>query len=352
MGVFKKFYYVYFWGSVVSRNFHQHLFSFSKHISWKIVACVLLGCFLFWGQSTQPSKIANPLQSEKKSLPWSRLSQMTKPKLIESFAKKEQIEKDLLTFQPILHATVALALPEEESIPQQVSVILTLREGEELSGSMIHAIIDYLSGSLPGLDKNSISLSDNLGNVYAPANNISPSLLITKITTHLTHLLPKEHFTVNHIASSEHPRILLTINENYLKTFASPQKQQLTTHIEQYVSQVCPQPLCATLEVLPFAKHRKYSTWNKSITGLVILLLSLIITAAASCVLALHAYDRTSHVERKFKRGINITKLVELLQKEPPEKIALILSYLDPMKAQELINKLPEEKRNQVLKLQ
>lgn len=333
-------------------NLHQHLLSFSKHFSWKIVACIILGCFLFLGKTTSPSQRTNPIAPEKTSFLWSRLSQIAKPKLIESFAQKEQIEKDLQTFQPIQHATVALSLSEEDHIPQQVSVILTLRDGEELSGSMIQAIIDYLSSSLPSLDKNLISVSDNLGNVYAPINNVSPSLLITKITSHLTHLLPKEHFTVTHIESFEQPRILLTINENYLKAFSEQKKQQLTTHIEQYVSQVCSPPLCMMLEILPFASPRKHIVWTKSFTGIVILLLSLVITAAASCVLALHAYERIPHTERKFKRGINVTKLVELLQKEPPEKIALILSYLDPVKSQELLSKLPEEKKHQILKLQ
>lgn len=328
--------------------------SLFKQSSWKIILGLAVCGFLFFGQTAQSERTPLPLKQEKKNLSWLRLSQMTKPRTVESFAKKEQIEKDLLTFQPISHATVALSLPEEEdNLLQQVSVILTLHEGEELSGSIVHAIIDYLSGCLPGIDRNHITLSDNLGNVYAPANNTSPSLLITTITTHLARLLPKEHFIVNNIPSTEQPQIYLTLNETYLNTLPQPKTQQLVTHVENYLAHVCPHQQSPMVEILPFTKTaNKSPIWSKSLTSLTILLVSLVIVAGACCCLAFHAYEHMPQGEYKIKRGINMTKLVELLQKEPPEKIALILSYLDSTKAEELLNRLPEDTRSQILKLQ
>ncbi|ETR79622.1 Flagellar M-Ring Protein [Chlamydia pneumoniae B21] len=81
-----------------------------------------------------------------------------------------------------------------------------------------------------------------------------------------------------------------------------------------------------------------------------ILVISLMIVALASFYLARHAYERVSPEPRKIKRGINISKLLEIIQKESPEKIALILSYLDPKKAEALLNRLPEDLKHQVLK--
>lgn len=40
-----------------------------------------------------------------------------------------------------------------------------------------------------------------------------------------------------------------------------------------------------------------------------------------------------------------------MMKRESPEKVALILSYLDAAKAEELLDKLPEDMRNAVLKL-
>lgn len=310
--------------------------------------------FFFFGQTAQPETIHISPKQEKKQFSWLRLSQIAKPKMVESFAKKEQIEKDLLTFQPIAHATVALSLPEEDdNCLQQVAVILTLHEGEELSGSIVHAIIDYLSGCLPGIDKNQITVSDNFGNVYAPTNNASPSLLITSITTHLSRLLPKEHFIVNSLPSSEHTHIHLTLNETYLNTLSQSKMKQLVTHIENYLAHICPHQQASMVEILPFTKTTKKSHfWSKSMTSLTILLISLLIIAGASFCLAFYTYELMPQHAGKIKRGIDITKLVELLQKEPPEKIVLILSYLDSTKAEELLNRLPEHTRNQILKLQ
>ena len=62
--------------------------------------------------------------------------------------------------------------------------------------------------------------------------------------------------------------------------------------------------------------------------------------------------EKLSKSQQKEKiQSINIPKLIEMMKRESPEKVALILSYLDAAKAEELLDKLPEDMRNAVLKL-
>ncbi|CRH47910.1 type III secretion system protein [Chlamydia trachomatis] len=80
------------------------------------------------------------------------------------------------------------------------------------------------------------------------------------------------------------------------------------------------------------------------------MLLSLGILGFATFYLAFHTYDHVSQQKEKIQ-SINIPKLIEMMKRESPEKVALILSYLDSAKAEELLNKLPEEMKSAVLKL-
>ncbi|WP_100934267.1 type III secretion system protein [Candidatus Chlamydia corallus] len=321
------------------------------------LGCLLVigavSCAILFEKSSKPSSTPTPAKTEKISGNWLKLTQMGNPKLIESLAKKEQLEKDLTSFHPIVSSKVAIALPTEDDViaPLHLSVILTLGKEESLTPSLLFSITDYLCSSLPGLKREHISLSDNLGNLYMPASITINSLLIHTLENYLSKIFPKEHFAFAYHGKENKPTLQLTLNESYLSHLAGEELKKIITHITHYLHQNYDDSYDIVIETLPFARvPNKKSLPSKVLIGSMILAISLMIVSLASFYLARHAYERVSPEPKKIKRGINISKLLEIIQKESPEKIALILSYLDPKKAEALLNRLPEDLKHQVLK--
>ncbi|SYX09366.1 type III secretion system protein,Secretory protein of YscJ/FliF family [Chlamydia poikilotherma] len=318
-----------------------------------LVVSTALGSALFFGKNASKS----PDFSEppaKKTTGWFKLSQVGNPKLLESLAKKEQIERDLTMFQSVANATVALSLPTEDdpNIVPQVSVILSSHKNEVFSSSLLLSITDYLSSSIPGLNKEHITLSDNLGNIYSPGEFPTNSLLLSACEGYLGKIFPKEHFSLAYLATKNSPTVQLTINEKYLAKFPKEKREAFLIHAEDHLKKICGNTHAIVIEKFPFSQTiQKDRLSYKLLVGGTILLSSLGIIALASFYLAFYAYERIPVESKKIKQGINITKLVEILQKESPEKIRLILSYLDPNKADEIFNHLPEDVKHQVLKL-
>ncbi|BAE80879.1 type III secretion flagellar biosynthesis M-ring protein [Chlamydia felis Fe/C-56] len=317
-----------------------------------LVISSALGSAIFFGKNTSKSPDFSP-PSEKKTTGWFKLSQVGNPKLLESLAKKEQIERDLTMFQSVASATVALSLPTEDDphIIPQVSVILSTRKNETFSSSLLHSITDYLSSSIPGLTKEHITLSDNLGNVYSPGEISKNSLFLSTCEGYLGKIFPKEHFILSYLANNT-PTIQLTINEKYLAKFSKAKREAFLVHAEEHLKKIYGHTHSIVIERFPFSQTSKKDWLSyRLLVGGTILLSSLGIIAVASFYLAFYAYERIPSESKKIKQGINITKLVEILQKESPEKIRLILSYLDPKKAEEIFKHLPEDIQHQVLKL-
>ncbi|WP_201456386.1 type III secretion system protein [Chlamydia sp. 17-3921] len=318
-----------------------------------LLLCIgVLSCILFFGKTSQTPAISTP-KIEKSSGSWLKISQAGNFKFCEALAKKEQLEKDLITFHPIASAKVAFALPSETEIetPLRLSVILTLQKDQPLTPTLLFSITDYLCSSLPGLDKKNITLSDNFGNFYTPESININFLLFSSLENYLSKLFPKEHFALSCIPTKDKPILQLDVNETYLSCLSKENAARVWGHASHYLHQYYSNNYTVMTKQIPFAHKTKNSRDISKyfITGM-ILLSSLGIVALASLYLAWHAYERIESKPRKIKRGINITKLIEIIQKEPPQKIALILSYLDPKKAEELLNKLPEDIHHQVLK--
>ncbi|AAP05646.1 type III secretion system protein [Chlamydia caviae] len=317
-----------------------------------LVVSAALGSALLFGKNTSKSPdFSQP--SEKKTPGWFKLSQVGNPKLLESLAKKEQIERDLTMFHSVANATVALSLPTEDDpdIIPQVSVILSSHKDEVFSSSLLLSIVDYLSSSIPGLAKEHITLSDNLGNTYSPGE-FSNSLLLSACESYLGKIFPKEHFALTCLNAKQTPTIQLTVNEKYLAKFPKDKRESFLKHAEDQLKKISGDNHPIVIEKFPFSQTiQKDRLSYKLLVGGIILLSSLGIIALASFYLAFYAYERIPLESKKIKQGINITKLVEILQKESPEKIRVILSYLDPKKADEIFQHLPEDVKHQVLKL-
>lgn len=315
--------------------------------------CLLAGALIcLWGFGKTSSSPEAPTPKLEKSGAWLKISQAGNLKLCETLAKKEQLEKDLTIFHPIASAKVALALPSDSEVshPLKLSVILTLHKDQYLTPMLLFSIADYLCSSFPGLRHEDITLSDNDGNFYTPELIDTNFLLLFSLENYLSKIFPKEHFSLSCLPKKEKPTLQLTVNKTFLEKLSKEHATKLWNHATQYLYQNYGTSHTILTEQLPFTgKLRNRRDISRYVITGLILLSSLSIVALASLYLAWQAYDRMDEPQ-KIKRGINIAKLVEIVQKEPPQKIALILSFLDPGKADELLNKLPIEIQHQVLK--
>ncbi|EPP34539.1 secretory of YscJ/FliF family protein [Chlamydia ibidis] len=312
-----------------------------------------LGLTIFLGKTPTSSLSSSYPQSEKKTTSWFKLTQVGNPKLLESLVKKEQLEKDLTNFEPIANATVAISLSEEEEVSPQLSAILTLKKDAVLSPSLRQSIIDYLVSSVYGLQKEHITLSDNFGQIYSDNIAYPNPASLSRAKEYLSKLLPQRHFTLLHLNTEGSPIIQFLINENYINSLQKNKRERILQHSLNYINQTLDNGNTVQVEILPFSKDTTNRTLIlQFIIGGMVLLSSLAIVGLASFYLASYAYEAIPKDPKKIKRGINIGKLVEILQKESPEKIALILSYLDPKKADELFKQLPESTQKQVLEIQ
>lgn len=323
------------WGLVVLLRLLKKTFSSFKlspipiGIAIAVVALIYLGC------SRSPELLVQP--TKKKTSTWLQLSQLGQPKFLELQAQREQLEHYLTSFEAIAQATIALSIEEEKP---KLSVILSLQQHAELTPPLIYSITDYLLTSIPGLTKEYLTISDSLGNMYSPMQ--VTSINVAAIEKHLEKLLPKQDFQLSYIQHEN--QLQMDINERYLDRLSTERKEKLLEYIGAYFKHNYHEQV--HVSIFPFAKS--IDRFTKIALSLTIFFSSLGIISLASFYLAFYAYDRLPSESYKIKGGIHIPKLVEILQNEPPERISLILSYMDPQKAQELLEHFPKEVRGKI----
>jgi len=79
-----------------------------------------------------------------------------------------ELSRKLMRLDPVQTAAVSLALPSESSFvgeetPPSASVILTLKQGESLSGLQVKGIVNLIAHSVPNLTTQNVALSDQTG---------------------------------------------------------------------------------------------------------------------------------------------------------------------------------------------
>lgn len=318
-----------------------------------LLVCLGVGCAMYFGTVSISPSFIQPTFPGKKTVPANRT-------LTRSIAKhpyslnKELLEKELTTFQPISHAVIAFSGPSEQdpSATPKLSVVLSLYKQAALSAAQVYSITDYLIKSIPGLSKEHITISDSLGNIYAPVHIAAHSALLATSSAYLERVLPKQHFSLDYIPHKEHACLQISINEKYLSSLPLTDQEKIISHAEHYLNNVYDGECQVHIEVVPFANQiSRFGKTPKLLITLTIFFSSLGIVSLASFYLAFYAYEYMPKESKKLGQGLHIPKLVEILKQESPEKISLILSYLEPQKAEELFNKLPENIKKEMQKL-
>lgn len=297
--------------------------------------------------------------------------------VLEMRALKGQLERDLCAFENIKGANVILDIPPQKcfnvsKFQTKASVILTLMPKEHVSASQLRAITNHLAGAVRGLEPQMIAISDTTGKLY---KSIDPkgeeecfhndALLLEehvekKVTTLLSHLVGHGHFyctvqaaldkasgTVHALSLS----VVIDANSEEISghSLRGEIERQLASLVKGYGITDVP-----TVDWIPFKKTCRPTMEAHPSNHHVGLIFTLIFGVAV--VAALILFLRKSHHKKKDEEAIfklmtrvDMKKLAESLADEDPQTIALMLSYLEPQKAEEMITSLNQEVQEEVL---
>ena len=294
--------------------------------------------------------------------------------VLEMRALKGQLEKDLMAFEKIKNASVILDIPPPKTFngtkyPAKASVILTLMPKAHLSSSELRAITNHLTGAVRGLEPSMIAVSDTTGKLYKVIDPTSKERSIDqlilfeekleeKIATLLTHLVGEENF---HITTqvclekeSEKPRelvVAVVINKETQReaSFREEIEQQLATLVKG-----CGPESAVSVVFLPFDKEETFEVResHEGKTMGILFTLSFLIAVCIALFPFFRKFKRKKGEEETLFRlmtRIDLTKLGASLQDEDPRKIALMLSYLQPSRAEQLIAALNTTLQDEVL---
>lgn len=291
--------------------------------------------------------------------------------VLEMRALKGQLEKDLTGFDQIQSARVILDMAPPRSFggkqyKTKASVILTLVPGAKLSTSQLRAITYHLAGAVRGLEPNMIAISDTTGKLYKiiDPNGEEDSLnngslifeehLEQKMRTLLKALVGEENFIVSVQAKMDKNEltpqsfsIVASINQTH-EIFVGAIQKQLEIMASGYEI-----PFHLTVDAIPFEKKKGLwiETKKKSDYSRLILTICILLLGALSFIPFFRRYTKKKREDSLFKvmTRIDVNKLAQSVEKEDPATIALMLSYLEPVRAEQMIASFSAKLQEEIL---
>jgi flagellar biosynthesis/type III secretory pathway M-ring protein FliF/YscJ len=297
--------------------------------------------------------------------------------VLEMRALKGQLEKDLSAFEHIKNASVILDIPPQKSFggakyQTKASVILTLMPQARLPVSELRAITNHLAGAVRGLEPNMIAISDTSGKLYKAidpngaqepfndARSLFEEHLEKKISELLAHSVGEGHYYTTVQATLERETetllslsLVVVIDQGILTDSEQNVRQRVTKQLASFAKGygLDVEPL---IDFIPFDKGRVWVEKKKrgSTVGLIFTLV-LIAAALAALLPFLKRYKkkRENSEEALFRMmtQVDVNKLADAIQHEDPQTIALMLSYLEPSRAEQIIAALNTELQVEVL---
>jgi type III secretory pathway lipoprotein EscJ len=285
--------------------------------------------------------------------------------VLEMRALKGQLERDLMGFDSVKGARVSFDTTPEKKFATQsseakASVILTLHDHSPLSWTQLHAITAHLAGAVRGLEPHMIAVSDTQGRLYqipdkdaeSQPSRIQKKLaqekLQANVRTFLDRILGQENYHLTLDGDEERLSISLCYDERapFLEEELS---KILTDHLK---------PLTQILELdlssLPFYGSPIVEKVNQPLWGFFHVLLFLFFLMGAPILYFFHYYHqrKSAPEEEKLTKivpKINLEKLASSLEREDPELIAWTLSYLEPQRAEKIMDRFPPEFQEEVM---
>ncbi len=290
--------------------------------------------------------------------------------VLEMRALKGQLEKDLSAFEHIKSANVILDIPPQRSFPgtkyqTKASVILNLMPGAKLSSSELRAINNHLAGAVRGLESNMIAISDTTGKLYKSIDPtgadeflLDSSLSVEEKVTErvnelLLRLVGENHFYTTVQLSDSQMSIAIIIDRDRIPAempnFQKDIERQLTVCARGFGY-----PVQAVVDFIPFNKAKVHLIKTSYYSSFGFYLTLVFVVAALICFYPfLKSYKKSKKVTEdallKTKTHIDLGKLGSAMRGEDPQTIAIMLSYLEPERAEELISALDSNLQDEVL---
>ncbi len=293
--------------------------------------------------------------------------------VLEMRALKGQLEKDLSAFEHIKSASVILDIPPPKTFngakyPTKASVILSLMPGAHLSASELRAITNHLAGAVRGLEPHMIAISDTRGKLYKaldfqgvedPYNDAGICFeehVEEKVSELLSHLVGDGHFTTSVQALLEKGTeavrslsIAVVIDQSTIPQSLAFQKEierQLAAIARGYGLAIEP-----TIDFIPFNLKVAHVEKQEGRSLLGLLATFFFIGIALVSLLPFLKKFKQKRNDDLFNvmTRIDVKKLTHSMQNEDPQTIALMLSYLEPKKAEQMIAALNAPLQEQVL---
>ncbi|MCH9609751.1 MAG: hypothetical protein S4CHLAM45_01420 [Chlamydiales bacterium] len=278
--------------------------------------------------------------------------------VLEMRALKGQLEKDLAGFENIKSASVILDIAPirafgGQQLQTKASVIITVMHGARLGESQLKAITYHLAGAVRGLEPANIAISDTKGRLYQ-ASGESTVILEEQIRDQIESLclkvFGKEHYHASIQLLNGKVFIALLIDKLLADLpFEKEMKHQLEAIGRGYGVE-----FETVVDFVPFEKKR--STWveSKEQGGKFnfVLFSALVLLAL---LLPLFYYFRKRNEQpdetllKEMMTKIDVQKLADSVKGEDPQTIAIMLSYLEPHRAEEILIHFPDPFQEEVL---
>jgi len=297
--------------------------------------------------------------------------------VLEMRALKGQLEKDLTSFENIKSASVILDIPPQKSfnsskLQTKASVILTLMPKQHLSASQLRAITNHIAGAVRGLEPQMIAISDTTGKLY---QSIDPSGMDAihhhaglffeehvqeKVNALLSHFVGKDHF-YSHVQAvlDKHTDVVQSlsiaalIDKDVVETQGNIRheiERQLNSLAKGYGMDEPP-----LIDFISFGQKKiplSETCEKKNGLGLLCTCLFIGLSFCAGVLWFWKGKGKKSQDDEAFFKlmtRVDMKKLSESMAGEDPQTIALMLSYLEPKRAEQLISSMKTELQEAVL---
>lgn len=297
--------------------------------------------------------------------------------VLEMRALKGQLEQDLAEFDYIKSASVILDIPPQKSFggahyKTKASVILTLMPSIYLSPSQLKAITYHLAGAVRGLEPNMIAISDTTGKLYKPIDPegngeqfccVFEDYLQDKVEKFLTKLFGRDHYFCSLKVFADQginqglACVSVTLDKSLFSESDFPQTREEVSRQIENLSNGLDIRVQTIIDFLPFEKKRVQWIEKPEKAGYAGLAATLVVVVLA--LISLIPLFRRFGGKKKeaesekslisMMTGIDIQKLADSMRQEDPETIALMVSYLEPSRAEKLIAAFSEEYQEQIL---
>ncbi len=248
--------------------------------------------------------------------------------VLEMRALKGQLERDLADFEFIKSARVILDLLQPTPFKgdlhgPKASVILTLQEDSILSPTQISAVVLHVAGAIHGLEVDRIAVSDTTGQLYkamGEAIDRKASEVERGLRGLLTQLVGSGHFYIH----MESEGAFVVIDALRMDTI-EPIETQLNLMG------------AARIHLIPFS-HHPTSIASRNY-GQLALFAGILLLIFGGIYALFRRYRGRAEEEGFFQMmtRINLQHLAASMQGEDPKRIAKMLGYLEPSRAEELM---------------